>query len=736
MAYHNLSIIYMDLVKEVNSLNPEQARAVQHRDGPMLVLAGAGSGKTKVATLRIANLIASGVFPQKILGLTFTNKAAKEMKERVEKYAGQAVLVATFHSLGARILRESIHHIGFTADFAIYDADDSERLLKECLRELGFAQALELKAVKAFVSSAKNALLSPETNDPEEAQMYDVYRRYLTKLQQCNAVDFDDLLYLPVKLFRSSPEVLKMYQDRWSYFLVDEYQDTNGAQYAFIKLLIGARSNLFVVGDPDQSIYSWRGANIHNILNFESDFPGATIVRLEQNYRSTGNILKAANAVIKNNDGRYEKQLWSALGDGEKIGVFPARSEREEAAFVAKTCQQYVKTQNISISKMCVFYRTNFQSRVLEDELLSRKIPYTIVGGISFYLRKEVKDILSMLRLVDNPQDLISFLRVINLPKRGFGDTTIAKIQTAHEASGLPILEFMLQTDYEEACPFTLTAKQKEGWRDFVKTFTMLKAKAQNGSLEELVHAAIFETRYLDVLAEDTPTKDERLENLEELVVKAAEWEKSAEEPSLSKFLEEISLVSSLDQADDKNECLHLMTVHNGKGLEFDVAFLIGVEEDLFPHINSKKNDSQIEEERRLFYVGLTRAKKHLFISYSQTRSLWGSMRRMRHSRFLGEIPLYLRHMLTNTTVQSTSPLPWQDKMERVEVQKPAAKVGNQPRGQVGEVVFHPQFGVGKIVSTQEGGSLGAMYDIQFTKDNTTKRLAAKYAPLSLLETR
>lgn len=731
----------MDLTKEIQSLNPEQARAVHHREGPMLVLAGAGSGKTKVATLRIASLIASGVPPEKILGLTFTNKAAKEMKERVEKYASQSVLVATFHSLGARILRESIHHIGFTSDFIIYDADDSEKLIKECLRELGLAQALEIKAVKAFISSSKNALLSTEVQDPEQAPFYEVYIRYLTKLQQCNAVDFDDLLYLPVKLLRSVPEVLQMYQNRWAYFLVDEYQDTNGAQYAFVKLLIGSKSNLFVVGDPDQSIYSWRGANIQNILNFESDFSGAVVVRLEQNYRSTGNILRAANAVIKNNDGRYEKQLWSALGDGDKIGVFAARTEREESSFVAKTCLHYAKTQSMSFSKMCVFYRTNFQSRVLEDELLSRKIPYTIVGGISFYLRKEVKDILSMLRLIDNPQDLISFLRVINLPKRGFGDTTIAKIQEAHSSSGLSILEFMLRIGVREAfseLSFTVTAKQKEGWKDFAKTFTLLQEKAQNDSLEELVRAAVFETRYEDVLLEDAPTRQERLENIEELIVKAAEWEKSTEEPSLSKFLEEISLVSSAEQANNTEESLHLMTVHNGKGLEFDVAFLIGVEEDLFPHINSKKNDSQIEEERRLFYVGLTRAKRHLFISHSQNRSLWGATRRMRHSRFLNEIPLSLKNTITNmqsvAPISSGSSMFQPQKMGISEVPAATAKKAPAPLGEVGEVVFHPQFGIGKIVQVQEGGSLGKMYDILFTKDKATKRLVAKYAPLSLLD--
>ncbi|MBS0656145.1 MAG: UvrD-helicase domain-containing protein [Verrucomicrobia bacterium] len=713
----------------MDTLNPQQMQAVRHNEGPMLVLAGAGSGKTKVATLRIAALIASGVSPDKILGLTFTNKAAKEMKERVERYATHAVRISTFHSLGAKILRESITHLGFTSDFAIYDADDSEKLLKEVMRELNLEKALELKAVKSFISNAKNAFLSTDTEDDEKAAFFEVYRRYLDKLKSCNAVDFDDLLYLPVKLLKSFPQVLEIYQSRWSHFLVDEYQDTNGAQYLFIKLLIGTRRNLFVVGDPDQSIYSWRGANVRNILSFENDFPGAAIVRLEQNYRSTSTILKAANAVIKKNAGRYEKELWSALGDGEKIGVFGARSDREEASFVARTILSHSKEKGIGFGKMCVFYRTNFQSRVLEDELLSRKIPYTIVGGISFYLRKEIKDILSMLRLIDNPHDLISFLRVVNLPKRGFGETTLEKLQEAHAVSGLSILDFMLthyQDDSFGTLPFTLTAKQKDGWRDFAKSFMLLKTLANGDSLKELVSAAVYQTRYVSVLDEDTPTKQERLENIEELIVKAAEWEEGAEEPTLSQFLEEISLVSSLDQADNKEESLHLMTLHNGKGLEFQVAFLIGVEEDLFPHINSKKDEKLIEEERRLFYVGLTRAKEHLFISYAQNRSLWGAMRRMRASRFLSEIPLYLLTSLSNYQSSSASQEPPQA------VAPAAAKQSASFIGKVGDAVFHPQFGIGKIVSSQNG-SLGLIYDVHFTKDNKTRCLVAKCAPLSLL---
>lgn len=714
--------------QELRSLNPEQLQAVQHIDGPLLVLAGAGSGKTRVATLRIANLIASGVQASSILGLTFTNKAAQEMKERVQKHVNQTIVVSTFHSLGARLLRESIEHLGYTKDFVIYDEDDSEKLLKESAKELGIAAQLDLKAARAFISSTKNKL----GYDPQEgfSQLYD---RYNEKLKACNALDFDDLLRLPVELFSDFPEVLAYYQDRWHYILVDEYQDTNMAQYSFIKLLCGERCNLFVVGDPDQSIYSWRGANVQNILNFEKDFPGAKVVRLEQNYRSTNTILQAANAVIQRNAGRYEKNLWSGLGEGEKIGIFAARSEREEARFVGQHIAEFSMKKGVKLSQMCLFYRTNFLSRVLEDELLSRRIPYVVIGGISYYLRKEIKDILSFLRLLENPQDVISFMRVINLPKRGFGDTTLEKLLQAQAASNMPILDFMLQVYHDNAfskLPFTVTAKQKEGWAEFAKIFVALKKTKESESLEELVRTAILGTRYMDVLNEDSETRQEKLENVEELIVKAAEWEASQDQPTLANFLQETSLVSSLDTQDKDQDAVNLMTVHNGKGLEFEISFLIGLEEDLFPHINCKKTPEQVEEERRLFYVGMTRAKRHLFISCSQMRSLWGSTRRMRPSRFLQEIPQMHRKIL------SFSPPPPAFE-PRSESESESSIVHHQAPKEtrifdVGELVFHPQFGVGKIENVHDG-SLGVMYEIFFTKDESTKKLVAKFAPLSSL---
>lgn len=718
--------------QELQTLNPEQRRAVLHKDGPMLVLAGAGSGKTRVATLRIAQLLCSGVRPSEILGLTFTNKAAHEMKERVQKYASHNVLVTTFHSLGARLLRESIHHLGYSADFVIYDESDSEKLLKEAVRELQAGIDLDLKAARAYISRVKNGLVV----EPEQ-EFETLYHRYNEKLKKCNALDFDDLLRLPGELFRDFPDVLSYYQERWKYMLVDEYQDTNGAQYNFVKRLSGDRCNLFVVGDPDQSIYSWRGANIQNILNFEKDFAGATVVRLEQNYRSTNMILEAANAVITKNGGRYDKSLWSALGDGEKISLFSARSEREEARFVGRQVQDFLD-KGTKLSDICVFYRTNVQSRVLEDEMIARRIPYVIVGGVSFYLRKEIKDVLSMLRLLDNPQDLISFLRVVNLPKRGLGETTLEKIVSAQEQSGIPILHFMMKIYAEDAwstLPFTVTAKQKEGWADFAKTFHMLAETAENESLEELVRAAIFQSRYIDVVAQDAETKLERLENLEELIVKAAEWEESKKaaletaleeekiEPTLSNFLADTSLATSMDNTDKEDDAITLMTIHNGKGLEYQVAFLVGLEEDLFPHINCKKTPEQVEEERRLFYVGITRAKRHLFISFAQVRSLWGATRTMRPSRFLQEIPQKLRTLVSMSQAPS---------MQAPQPARPAAFVREETIFSIGETVFHPQFGVGRVENAREG-SHGLMYEILFSKDEITKCLIAKIAPLSRL---
>ena len=632
------------------ALNGEQVVAAMHVDGPLLVLAGAGSGKTRVVAFRIAHLIAQGVRPSQILAVTFTNKASREMQERIhallqDSFFDGSPTICTFHSLGVRIMRESIHYLGYAPNFTIYDEEDSSKLLRGCLQTLNVKKEGEFKAYRSAISHAKNELQSPSeietTGLPHGVQhaLPEVYKLYQERLREANALDFDDLLFLTVRLFQKHPEVLAAYQQQWPYLLIDEYQDTNHAQYLMARLIVGERRNIFVVGDPDQSIYSWRGANIQNILNFEKDYPGAKIVRLEQNYRSRKNILDAANDLIKNNASRYEKKLWSDRGEGEKISLFVGGTEREEAGFVVQQIEHLHALHQVPYSEMTIFYRTNFQSRIFEDFLLRKRIPYVIVGGISFYHRKEIKDVLAFLRMVNSDYDFISFERTINLPKRGIGLSTIEKIREGASDSKTPILKYCAHLISLEKSEIRFTAKQKEGLRDYVDLLQNLRAIQQENSLEKLVIEAVRQSHYLNILKEDKETYDDRKANLDELVSKAHEWEMLNETASLDVFLEELSLKSSLDEARFSTDKVNLMTLHNGKGLEFDTAFLVGMEEDLFPHANSRDSYDALEEERRLCYVGMTRAKERLYLTAAETRFLWGSHRMMRPSRFLREIP-------------------------------------------------------------------------------------------------
>lgn len=630
-------------------LNAEQRAAVETVSGPLLVLAGAGSGKTRVVTYRIAYLLQNGVPPSKILGLTFTNKAAGEMKERVEALTKSQVLICTFHSLGARMLRESIETLGYKRDFAIYDEDDSIKLLRTCLEELAIAdKKIDPYALKSMISNAKNQLQGPDDihylkeMSPAADAFPSVYRRYQERLRSYNAVDFDDLLYLPVTLLRTNPEWLEYYRQKWEFLLIDEYQDTNQAQYELVCLLVAKSGNLCVVGDPDQSIYSWRGANIKNILNFESDYPGAKVIRLEQNYRSRSNILEAANLLIGYNYNRFEKNLWSDLGPGEKIKHFSALSDRDEAKFIIDKIHHYASIKKVPLKEMVIFYRTNAQSRVFEDRLLFNRIPYVIVGGLSFYQRREIKDILAFLRMVQSGADYISFIRTINLPKRGIGDATLQKLRTAAMQSNLSIFDYCeaLAGGDNVAFPVKLSSKQMDGLKDYVSIVRELKAIKESCSLKELVSSAIKYTRYIDFLREEPETFDDRKGNLDELIAKAMEWEEMLENPTLGMFLEELSLKSSLDEAANQVEDrVNLMTIHNGKGLEFELVFLAGLEEDLFPHVNSRDSQEALEEERRLCYVGMTRAKEYLYLTESRFRFLWGTERTQRSSRFIKEIP-------------------------------------------------------------------------------------------------
>lgn len=696
-------------------LNPHQQSAVAHIEGPLLVLAGAGSGKTRVVTHRIAHLLDIGVLPSDILAVTFTNKAAEEMKSRIRALKHAQVLACTFHSLGARILRESIHQMGYKNDFVIYDQEDSEKLLKACMQQLSLGDDKgTLKTLKNQLSSVKNDLLSEDAiQKAHGASFAQLFSLYQTKLKECNALDFDDLLYLPVKLLLSDEATREMYQTRWLFVLIDEYQDTNAAQYQLAKILVGKHQNIFAVGDPDQSIYSWRGAQYQNILNFEKDFSGAKVVTLEENYRSTNRILEAANALISHNTNRYPKKLWSHLGEGSKVGVFMAQSEKEEARFVVDELLNRITENHLSLNDIAIFYRTNAQSRIFEDALLSKRIAYTIIGGLSFYQRKEIKDLLAYLRMVVSDADLISFIRTINLPKRGLGATTIEKIVDA--AEGRPIFSFCEELLlYPER--LSLTARQKQGLQSYVSLIRELRQKRAHLKVHELISETIHLSNYLQYLQEDPESAQDRKENINELIGKAAEWEDEQEKPALAHFLEELTLRTS---AEDQSQlpCVKLMTLHNSKGLEFPLVFLVGMEEELLPHANCMAEEAQIEEERRLCFVGMTRARRFLYLCAATYRYLWGSPRLMRRSRFLKEIPSAYLHNLSSTTISYE---------ER-------SVSSSDPEGfSLGDEVFHKEFGRG-VIQKSYHSSFGLTYDVLFPETDTKRTLVAKFAKLELI---
>lgn len=727
----------------MNSLNDQQKEAVETLQGPLLVIAGAGSGKTRVVTLRIANLLSSGTPPSQILGVTFTNKAAQEMKERVHHLTNSNVLICTFHSLGARILRESISAMGYHRDFVIYDEEDVDKLLKSCLTELQIVdKKLDSKSFRHLISRAKNAMeQADEINESGlssslEKAFPHVYRLYQEKLKHYNALDFDDLLFLTVRLFKEHPSVLEHYQQRWSHLLIDEYQDTNTAQYEMVKLLVQKSQNIFAVGDPDQSIYSWRGANVKNILNFEKEFSNARIIRLEKNYRSSTNILDAANALIGHNHNRYEKNLWSDLGPGTKIRYFCADTERSEAEFVAEQIRKLHEEQRIPLHQIVVFYRTNSQSRTFEDLFLTKRIPYIIVGGISFYQRKEIKDILAFLRMVHSGSDFLAFSRTINLPKRGIGDATIEKIRVAALHENRTIFSYLSAYAAGEPLQYAikLSGRQQESIKQYAALIQTLKEEAPHISLKDLVKKTIEESGYLETLKEDQETFDDRKLNLDALITKALEWEEGAEEATLSNFLEELALKTSLDDADQAKDRVNLMTIHNGKGLEFTTAFLVGLEEDLFPHANARGSNESLEEERRLCYVGMTRAKEHLYLTNCRLRYLWGTPRSQRSSRFIGEIPLQHIEKVKKTFGFSipaptySTPPALQEESHIEEIEEPFS----DEEFVEGDVVFHKQFGVG-VLKKVNASSIGMTYKILFSNDQRERTLVAKFAQLKRL---
>lgn len=687
-------------------LNTEQMEAVNTTDGAVLVLAGAGSGKTRVVTNRIAHLIEKGVPSSKILGVTFTNKAAGEMRERVRQMAHHDVLISTFHSLGARILRESISYLGYRPGFTIYDDEDSMKLVKNCIKDSGLD--LDGKKIRNLISKKKNGMGVEEGSD--FARIYDEYQR---RLFESNACDFDDLLLLTLRLFQEHPQVLEMYQDRWQYLMVDEFQDTNTVQYDLVKLLVSKHGNICVVGDPDQSIYSWRGAEVRNILDFERDYPNVKVVRLEQNYRSHCTILEASNALIGYNTNRYEKNLWSDQGYGPKIQRYRAMDERDEARFVVRQMSMLYETMHMPLKEMVVFYRTNFQSRAFEDALLSEHIPYQIVGGISFYQRKEIKDLLAYLRMVESDQDFLAFSRSMRVPKRGVGEATLEKVRLFAEGGSL----------MNAVREIKMSGKQKNAMMEYVEMIEKCRAEKEDLMLHQLIENVINRSGLVGALDLDPETAQERKGNLSELVAKAYEWEGNVEEPTLEGFLEELTLKSSVDDMTDQEDRVSLMTVHNGKGLEFDVVFLAGMEEDLFPHVNSRDSERAQEEERRLCYVGMTRARKQLYMSHASMRFMWGSRRRQRKSRFMDEIP-------GQYFAQEERKRVFEERDEFIdEIDQTQEDLSPL---EIGDMVNHSQFGIGVVRSVSDG-SMGPVYRIAFTSDQSEKNIVAKYANLKKL---
>ena len=627
----------------LNDLNREQRLAAETLEGPLLVLAGAGSGKTRALTYRVANLISRGVPPWAIMAITFTNKAAAEMRERIEKLVGESaqdVWVSTFHAGCAKILRRDIEKLGYTRSFTIYDDDDQISALKEILKKMNVDEKfLPPREIKSKISDAKNKLLGPQEwfaqsdRDYRCQMVYDVYNAYEEKLKSSNALDFDDLIVKTLELFANHPPVLEAYQRKFRYIHVDEYQDTNYAQYMLVRLLAQESRNLCVVGDDDQSIYGWRGADIRNILDFEKDFPDAKVIKLEQNYRSSSNILDAANQVIAFNENRKDKALWTEQGPGEMIRLYRAQDEREEAAWVCEQIRS-LQMQGEDASRCAVLYRTNAQSRVVEEAFVRTGVKYRIYGGLRFYDRKEVKDILAYLRVMINPADDVSVRRIINIPKRAIGDTTVNELARYAAEQEMPLLTACMDI------PESLNSRAKKSVEKFSELMMNLTMMAESMKLTELVQYVIdttgLESQYTQ---EDSDEARSRVENIREFVGAVQEFEEKADEPTLMDYLENVALVSDLDAMTEDGGAVTMMTLHSAKGLEFPNVFMVGMEENLFPSMRSRDDQARMEEERRLCYVGITRARERLYLSHASRRMLYNQMQFNERSRFIEDIP-------------------------------------------------------------------------------------------------
>ncbi len=765
----------------IEGLNDKQQEAVLATEGPCLVIAGAGSGKTKVLTHKIAYEIANGVKPWNILAITFTNKAANEMKERIEKLIGDAakdLWMGTFHSICVKILRRYIDRVGYKTDFVIFDTSDQKTLIKECIKALKVDDKLFTdRGVLTEISNGKNELLEPKAygvkyaGDFRREKIAELYELYQQKLKENNALDFDDIINLTIKILTENPDVLDYYTEKFQYVLVDEYQDTNKAQFMLVSMLASKYGNITAVGDNDQGIYSFRGADISNILNFERDFPGTKIIKLEQNYRCTGNILKAANAVIKHNENKYDKKLWTQNEEGKIPCIYNGEDEYDEARYIVEQIEHLKREEYYKNSDFVVLYRMNAQSRAIEDILMREGLPYKVIGGLKFYERKEIKDIIAYLRLIHNTADNLSLKRIINEPKRGIGKTSLEKVQEISENSGILMYEIIKEADKYELNRVYANS------REFIEQIEYLREQKDKIKISDLIKETLNKTGYTKALElENSVEAETRIENLEEFLTVAIEFEEQEADNTLAEFLENITLSSDIDGMEDQEDSVTLMTLHSAKGLEFPVVFLVGMEEGIFPGYKSIGEPQALEEERRLFYVGITRAKQYLYLTCAKHRTIFGSTSYNQISRFVQEIPEELLEGYAEIVNRDSKEDEFKDsgyrwsygkgqtvktyKMDE-EDKKNTAKIlqENKTSGfqfrtaesflnsikqnnqnsdvdlskyKVGQRVYHKKFGEGTITKLEQEGN-DIKVDLEFDKVGH-KRLMAKFAGLEIIK--
>ena len=765
----------------IEGLNDKQQEAVLATEGPCLVIAGAGSGKTKVLTHKIAYEIANGVRPWNILAITFTNKAANEMKERIEKLIGDAakdLWMGTFHSICVKILRRYIDRIGYKTDFVIFDTSDQKTLIKECIKALKVDDKLFTdRGVLTEISNGKNEMLEPKAygvkyaGDFRREKIAELYELYQQKLKENNALDFDDIINLTIKILTENPDVLDYYTEKFQYVLVDEYQDTNKAQFMLVSMLASKYGNITAVGDNDQGIYSFRGADISNILNFERDFPGTKIIKLEQNYRCTGNILKAANAVIKHNENKYDKKLWTQNEEGKIPCIYNGEDEYDEARYIVEQIEHLKREEYYKNSDFVVLYRMNAQSRAIEDILMREGLPYKVIGGLKFYERKEIKDIIAYLRLIHNPADNLSLKRIINEPKRGIGKTSLDRVQEISENSGIPMYEIIKDADkYELSRVYAYS-------REFIEQIEYLREQKDKIKISDLIKETLNKTGYTKALElENSVEAETRIENLEEFLTVAIEFEEQEADNTLAEFLENITLSSDIDGMEDQEDSVTLMTLHSAKGLEFPVVFLVGMEEGIFPGYKSIGEPQALEEERRLFYVGITRAKQYLYLTCAKHRTIFGATSYNQVSRFVQEIPEELlegyaeivnrdskedefkdsgyRWSYGKGQTVKTYKMDEEDKKNTAKILQENKTAGFQFRTaesflnsikqnnqnsnvdlskyQVGQRVYHKKFGEGTITKLEQEGD-DIKVDLEFDKVGH-KRLMAKFAGLEIIK--